>query len=86
VLFGCWGVLALLLCPLPAYALGGAPWIATAPSSADFTLVHDGRATALWADTGEETGVLRAVGDLQADIARVSGVRPALAHGETAPS
>src|SRR5579883_2388480 len=32
-------------------------------------------------DSGDDPGVIRAVGDLQADIARVTSVSPAIAHG-----
>ena len=47
-----------------------------------FPLVADGVAAPLWHDPGDHAGVVRAIGDLRADVARVTGLSPALA---TAP-
>ena len=43
-----------------------------------FPLVRDGNAAALFLDSNDFAGVLRAAGDLQADINRVTGTKPAL--------
>ena len=45
----------------------------------NFPLVRNGNAAALFLDSNDYTGVLRAAGDLQADIERVTGSKPALA-------
>ncbi len=42
-----------------------------------FPLVAAGKAAPLWFDAADHKGVQRAVGDLQADIARVTGLTPA---------
>jgi len=41
-----------------------------------FPLVAPGRVAPLWYDTGDHVGVLRAIGDLQADIESATGHRP----------
>lgn len=60
-------------------------YIAHGPGAGRFPLVADGRAAPLVADGGDFPGVLRALGDLRADLERVTGVRPALTRGR-APS
>ena len=42
-----------------------------------FPLVKRGQAAPLWFDARDHKGVIRAVGDLQADIERVTGLKPA---------
>lgn len=49
-----------------------------------FPMVVSGHATSLWYDPDDFPGVIRAAGDLQADIERVTGVRPQLAAGVAA--
>jgi hypothetical protein len=44
-------------------------------------LLHNGRAAAIFVDRDDWAGVLRAASDLQADVERVSGVKPELATG-----
>ncbi|MBK8477113.1 MAG: glycosyl hydrolase 115 family protein [Opitutaceae bacterium] len=73
---------AVLFCA-PA-AQGAAPVlgviepILAAPSAMPdaFPLVAAGQAAPLWFDAADHKGVLRAIGDLQADIARVTGLTP----------
>lgn len=43
-----------------------------------FPLVAEGRVSALWYDASDHPGVVRALGDLQLDIERVTGQRPTL--------
>ncbi|HEX7980827.1 MAG TPA: glycosyl hydrolase 115 family protein [Gemmatimonadaceae bacterium] len=54
--------------------------IATAPSGAQqaFPLVEGGRATPLLVSDGDHAGVVRAVGDLRADVERVTGLAPTI--------
>jgi hypothetical protein len=54
--------------------------IAESGSPADFPLAHAGTAAPLFVDAEDFPGVLRAGHDLQADIERVTSIRPALAH------
>lgn len=44
-------------------------------------LIHDGRAATIFVDKDDWAGVLRAASDLQADVERVSGVKPELVTG-----
>ncbi|MET9970097.1 glycosyl hydrolase 115 family protein, partial [Streptomyces sp. NPDC006356] len=60
---------------------GVLPTAARAASDrADFPLVQGGTAVELYVDAADDPAVIRAAGDLQADIERVSGVRPVLRH------
>jgi hypothetical protein len=63
----------------PAHALGQKRLAAFGPPGAGaLALVHGGKSAALYVDPADHAGVLRAAGDLQADIERVGAVRPAL--------
>jgi hypothetical protein len=56
---------------------------AASAASADrpgFLLVKGGTAVELFVDAADDPAVIRAAGDLQADVERVSGTRPALRH------
>ncbi|MDQ0828893.1 hypothetical protein QF032_000737 [Streptomyces achromogenes] len=75
------GMTAVGVAPLLPAALPSAARAATAgPASArpDFDLVQGGVAVDVFVDAGADPAVLRAAGDLQADVERVTGVRPAL--------
>jgi hypothetical protein len=50
-----------------------------------FPLVEDGKAAPLVVSGSDHPGVVRVVGDLRADVERVTGVKPAVAR-DTAPS
>lgn len=50
--------------------------VSDAPSSAAFPLVAGEGAAPLWYDAGDWPGVLRAIGDLQADVERVTSRKP----------
>jgi len=70
---------ALLLSALPsAWALGERPIVSFDGTAAGVALAGPRGAARLLLDPHEFTGVRRAAADLQADIARVSGARPAL--------
>jgi hypothetical protein len=72
-------LLALLSHALPAHALGQKrlAWFDAPPADA-VALARNGQAAKLFVDASDYPGVVRAAGDLQADIARVSAARPAL--------
>lgn len=68
-------------------AVGAAPFLpgltpATAHAAAehrtDFTLASEGEAVAVLVDAADDPAVVRAAGDLQADVERVGGARPEL--------
>ncbi|NUS29654.1 MAG: hypothetical protein HOV92_36325, partial [Streptomyces sp.] len=46
----------------------------------DFPLVDAGTAVAVFVDAADDAAVIRAAGDLRADVERVGGVRPELLH------
>jgi hypothetical protein len=72
-------LLALLAHALPAQALGQKKlaYFDNPPAGA-VALAQNGRAARLYVDPSDHAGVIRAAGDLQADIARVSSTQPAL--------
>jgi hypothetical protein len=58
-------------------------YVSFEPGPARFALVANGRAAPLVVDGGDHSGVLRAVRDLSADVARVSQLEPAVTLGES---
>jgi hypothetical protein len=72
--------LSLLAIPHTARALGQTPYILTKAAPGAFPIVEGKTAAAIYVDTADWPGVARAAADLQADIARVTGITPALAH------
>lgn len=69
---------ALLMAPHLAFAIGQASYVETTPRIGLFPLVQTGVAARLVVDAADWPGVARAAKDLQADIARVTGVTPQL--------
>ncbi|HTZ20682.1 MAG TPA: glycosyl hydrolase 115 family protein, partial [Opitutaceae bacterium] len=70
-------LLALAAATIAGAALGDAPWVDITPGTPGaLTLVHDGNTAPLVVATDDWPGVLRAARDLQADIERVTGIRP----------
>jgi hypothetical protein len=78
-------VAALLGHAAPARALGRPPYVLTTPVPGSFALVQRREAATIWLEQGDWPGVIRAAGDLQADIARVTGVTPVLQHDGPRP-
>jgi hypothetical protein len=76
-------VIAVVLASMATAFAGPSPGLQTEIASENagpnsFPLVRDGNAATLFLDSNDYTGVLRAAGDLQADIKRVTGTKPAL--------
>ncbi|MFJ4080694.1 glycosyl hydrolase 115 family protein [Streptomyces iakyrus] len=68
-------------------AAGAAPLLPVTTAEAapsvrrpDFPLLRDGTAVDVFVDATDDPAVIRAAGDLQADVERVGGVRPRLVH------
>jgi hypothetical protein len=61
-----------------AFAIGQQRYVATFGHAGDFSLAKQKVAAPLYVDTSDYPGVIRAVGDLQQDILRVSGISPAI--------
>jgi hypothetical protein len=79
-IFAAGAMLMALLChALPAQALGQKKlaWFDRPPVDA-VAMAHNGQAARLYVDAADYAGVLRAAGDLQGDIARVSAAKPVL--------
>lgn len=66
---------ALLAFSQNGFALGGMSFVENTPNPNSFALVAEDVA-ALWVDTNDWVGVVRATGDLRADIGRVTGRLP----------
>ena len=66
------------------HAIGQARYIVEHGGNGAFPIVQSKNAAAIYVDSSDWAGVARAAGDLQADIARVTGVTPRIAHGERA--
>ena len=71
-LLGC--VLALRAAASP----GDAAWVTPGPAEGAFPLVTAPATAPLFVDAADWPGVIRASRDLQADIERVTGLKPAL--------
>src|SRR3974390_1713097 len=79
-------LLLLALCAgaltLPAFGLGQERYVSTSPQPSSFGIVQGGRAAAIYVDSRDYSGVIRAAGDLKNDIALVTGVAPAIQHSK----
>ena len=64
---------------------GPGSYISTNPRRADFSLVASGSAAPIAVSASDYPGVVRAVGDLRADIKRVTGVQPVVSHDQVPP-
>ncbi|OAM90199.1 glycosyl hydrolase 115 family protein [Termitidicoccus mucosus] len=85
-LFAIAGVLIAIVPAAAAPSLGlDTAIVAETAEAGSFALVTQKQGASLVLDKGDWPGVLRAAGDLQADIRRVTGVKPALEIGR-APS
>ncbi|MFF3336822.1 glycosyl hydrolase 115 family protein [Streptomyces sp. NPDC002888] len=71
---------AVGVAPLLPAALPTAQARAAEDGRPDFPLVAGGAAVEVYVDARDDPAVVRAAGDLQADVERVTGVRPALRH------
>jgi hypothetical protein len=81
--------LRLLLCgvlclasSVPAWALGEPSYVTTTAAPGSVPLVRGQQTTPIWVDAADWPGVIRAAGDLQADIRRVTGLTPSLERDE----
>ena len=63
-----------------AFGLGQPRYVENSPRPGSFAIVHDGQASPLYVNVSDYAGVVRAAGDLQSDIARVTSVTPTITH------
>jgi hypothetical protein len=75
-------LLGLCLCaPIrTAHAIGQARYILDKTAPGAFPMVQSKTAAAIYVDSADWPGVARAAADLQADIARVTGVTAGMVH------
>ena len=67
------------------FTLGQVQYIENDPHQGDFPIVQGKTVAAVDVDVNDWAGVIRAAGDLQADVARVTGLTPAMTHKEESP-
>ena len=67
----------LSICPT-AFAIGQDRYVQDVAGEGCFPIVESGKASGICADPDDWPGVIRAAGDLQSDIVRVTGVKPAI--------
>jgi len=75
----------LFLFASDGFALGQAQYVEKVYSPGSFPIVQQGVAANLYVETNDFAGVLRATGDLQKDILRVTGLAPTITHEENSP-
>ena len=68
-----WIVAGVLLMAVRAWALGERQYVSTTPVKGGFVLYTSGKAAPLVVSDADWPGVVRAVGDLSADVERVTG-------------
>ena len=72
--------LCLLALSTQAFPIGQSHYVETVYHKGDFVLVEPGVAAPLYVDMNDHAGVVRAVTDLQGDVARVTGLSPSIRH------
>ena len=80
--------LALLLLTLArnCFAIGEPEYVETSPHRGSFSICDAHSAATIQVDTNDFAGVIRATGDLQQDINRVTGRTPTIVSGKTPAS
>jgi hypothetical protein len=75
--------ICLFLLPHAALALGQARYVETVARPGSFPIAEAKTCASIYVDANDYAGVIRAAGDLQADIARVTGCTPVITHDAT---
>ncbi len=70
--------LSLLTSHSSGFALGQAKYVEFVPHPQDFAIAQEGSLATIYVDVSDHAGVVRAVNDLRADVARVTGRTPAI--------
>jgi len=81
-------ILTLLIClslALRLSAASGECMVSDAASAGSLALAGDGTAAPIWVSSDDYWGVARAAGDLQADVERVTGIKPELSSSAGIP-
>ena len=69
-----------------AFAVGQLEYVTSVGQDGNFPVVQGGRAAAIQMDPEDWPGVIRAAGDLQSDINRVTGIKPAFVNETEKPA
>ncbi len=78
-------LLLLAFFPFAAHGIGEEQIVEAVATADGFALVNEGKAAAIQVDDRDWPGVVRAAHDLQADVDRVTGIRPKLAETGAPP-
>ncbi len=76
----------LLLCfasfcwPNALFAVGQRQYVSTVSGTGSFPIAQSNKVASIYVDSRDWPGVVRAAGDLQSDIARVTSLKPAVVH------
>jgi len=73
-------VSAHFLAGLSVFALGQPQYVENRPRPGSFLIADDSNVATIFVDTNDFPGVIRAAGDLQSDIARVTSHKPLITH------
>src|SRR5271166_6174453 len=73
-------LLCLFLLPHAALPLGQPSYVETVAQPGSFPIAQAKTCATIYVDPADYPGVIRAAGDLQADIARVTNCTPAITH------
>ncbi|MGA2131589.1 MAG: glycosyl hydrolase 115 family protein [Bryobacteraceae bacterium] len=73
-------LVCLLALPCGLYGLGQVSYVETAARPGSFPITQGKTCASLYVDPADYAGVIRAAADLQADIERVTGCKPAITH------
>src|SRR5262245_58330017 len=84
--FGGVACLCSILFPAAVRAIGEAQYVETSSSKGSFAIVRRHSAAGIYVDQNDYAGVIRAAGDLRADVERVTGVLPVVTNQLSATS
>ena len=75
-------LVSVLVAPRDSLAIGQERYVEGVPSRGSFPIVQGNAAATIYVDSSDHVGVVRAANDLKADVARVTGLSPAISHEE----
>lgn len=77
-------IITIIFCPGVVWAIGQTKYVERSPGGDSFTLAQKDNLAILYIDKQDHVGVIRAVKDLQADIERVTSLKPDVVHNTDA--
>ena len=76
---------SLCLTAMDCLAIGQARYVEFSPGEGSFPIVQGGNVANVYVDAQDWPGVVRAANDLQADVERVTNLKPAVTHDAKSP-